>query len=370
MKTNIKIFAMLLVTGMLAISSCTKDDKTEPLTQEEAKTVLTSAGKEMETTMMEVMTTPATGALMNLMVLTNFDISLTPQTLPFANLLLNPTKFDAQVVVKNLIAPTVINTKEGNPPPETGTFTWNFTDKKWDYNQAPSDKLVYIFPSNEEQTTNDAVLKISDITEVSQNNESFPTSALISLTIDEKDAMQVNYAATLSNKGLEDLGIDITMGTFQLGANLLATSTSNSVKVTVSHSIKKQNVSISSSNVELVVEGITSINPFTMDDMDDELIPKTIKGYLQMGEVKAQIDCAVTAYLAATINATDPNIAVSAANEHLKIDFYTYPNRAKMGIVVWEWDVAEREITPFFEYNNGTKEELDKAFDFSIDFDF
>ena len=89
-----------------------------------------------------------------------------------------------------------------------------------------------------------------------------------------------------------------------------------------------------------------------------------------MGEVKAQLDCAVASYFGATINATDHNVAVSAANEHLKIGFYSYPNGAKMGLVVWEWDVAEREITPFFEYNNGTKEALDKAFDFSIDFDF
>lgn len=368
MKTNIKIFAMLLAVSMLAMSSCNKDDNTEPLTQEEAKTVLTSAGKEMQTTMLEVMTTPATGALMNLMVLTNFDLTFTPKAIPFANLLLNPTEFDAQTVVKGLIAPAVMNTKGDNPAPERGTFTWNFTANTWDYSAAPGDMLVYVFPSSEVQTINDAILTISNLNEVTQNNQSFLTSASISITIAEETVMQANYLATMNDKGLSKLDIDLTMEPFQLGATLETVSTNNSVKVIVSHSIKKLNVSISSSNVELVIEGITSINPFTMDDMDDELMPKTIKGYIQMGEVKAQLDCSVASYFGATINATDHNVAVSAANEHLKIGFYSYPNGAKIGIVVWKWDMLEQDITPFIQYNNGIEESLDEALNFSLEF--
>lgn len=366
MKTKIKIFAMLFVAGTLVMSSCNPDDKDEPLTKEEAQEVLSSTSEEMQSIAVEAMSTPGGNALMTLMMLNDMELGKNQQIVPFADLLSNPTEFDAKTLVNSFIPQMVIKAKK-NTSQMGEIWTWNFETGYWDYEETAENSVIWIFPSNENQMVaqvNDAKLTISNLELLEQNADIFPISASISLTIDEVEEMSASYEASLSNNGIEEIQISVTLAPFELNASLIATSTSNSVKVVISHTLKKDGVPLSTSNIELVFEGTSVLNPF----MEDDLMPSTAKGYLHMGEIKAEIDYAVAAFLGATVSATDINILVVAANEHLNMIFKTYPGGDKIGSITWDskWDMEEEIITPLFEYNDGTTETLEEAFNFTF----
>ena len=369
MKTKIKIIAMLLVAGTLAMTSCNKDDETEPLSQEEAKKVLTATSSDMQSIMLEVMTTPEGGALMNFIALNNFDLNLKQQAVPFIDILSNPSEIDVKTLVKNLIPQIEKNTK--NNTSQIGeTWTWNFTTGKWDYEETAVNKIIWYFPSNQEQMVsqkNDAVLTISDLEIIEQGVNMFPVSASISLTVKGVEGMSGNYLATLSDEGIDKLEANLTLAQYEFSAGLVATTTGNSVKAVFSHSIKKDNVSVSSSNIEVMIDGTTAINPFTVQNAEEELMPSSVKGYLQMGEVKAEIDYATALFFAATKDKeTDQTIMVAAANEHLNMTFKTFPKGDKIGTLAWKWDMVEQIFIPLFEYNDGTTETLENAFNFAL----
>lgn len=376
MKINLKLISLMLVVFMLAVSSCKDDNEPEPLSTVEAEAVLADMGKDMETLMVEMMSTPAASTLFNFMYLSDFDPGIKGQPIPMASDFKEVYTKDATLSQKAIgVITKMISASEYVDPfaEEYGTYSWDFANYTWTYSDLPADKLVYEFPSDMEQTTNNATLTISNFSGVEQGEEFFATSLKITLHIGNSLVLDVNYEADLSDSGLNSVGVSISMLPFEMGANISITSGSEFSTITAGFELKKQGVTITSANVELRVDGSTTINPFETDD-DIELILTSAKGFVQMGEVKAQLDLAIADFVAIYDNTTSYQAIVDAANEHLNVTFYTFPEGAKIGTVVWKWDATLYDMVPYFRFNDGTEKPLEEVLglesDLFDDFDF
>jgi hypothetical protein len=372
MKINLKIFAMLLAASMLAITSCQQDKEPEPLTTEEAEAVLTTMGAEMETMMEEVMTTPAVGSLMNFSTLMNMD-SESPalkQLSLFSDLLNQDYAKDASRIEKTMSKVKSFVTaeeEEGDMLETKGTFTWSFQYSRWTYSPEPTDKLVFEFPSNPEQTTTNAILTISNYTKLVVGEEMFPQSLSIDLVVNDLEVLSFDYTADVTPTALNSMNIDLMMSDFELSAGLTITSDASSSVVQVEHNMMKTGVTLNSSNVELSIDGMSGINPFDMNNEED-LIPTQAKGFVQTGQVKAELDVAILAMENAYNTSTSTAELVEAANQNINISFFTFPEGAKMGKIVWKWSSSEGDIVPYFQFNDGTEKPLQDVI--GVDFDF
>jgi hypothetical protein len=369
MKINIKIIAMMLAVSMLAISSCKDDDDQELVPAEEAEATMQTTGDDMQTTMQEVMTTPGGVALMNLMILTDFDAGMKSGVAPMASALNFFTSTDATLSDKAVQGFTkmISSTEEVDPLMMKGTFTWDFENLSWSYSDQPEDKLIYIFPSNPQQTTNNATLTVSEYDGVLQDDDFFATSLKITLDVDDVPVVDVNYAASLTDQSLNSVDLSVSIIPFEFGASVTVTPGDNFVKVIASASISKQNVTIASTSMEMRYDGISLINPF-VEEEEDDMDPTTVKGYVQMGEVKAQMDLSVAAYLEVADNTENQTQIVDAANENLLVSFFTYPAGLKLGEVVWKWDATESDIIAYFKFNNGSEMPLEELLGLSENF--
>jgi hypothetical protein len=347
MKINIKIIAMMLALSMLAMSSCKDDDDQELIPAEEAEATMQTTGDDMQTTMQEVMTTPGGVAMMNLMVLTGFDAGMKGGVAPMVSALDFFTSTDATLSDKAVQGFTkmISSTEEVDPLMAKGTFAWDFENLTWSYSNLPEDELIYIFPSNPQQTTNNATLTVSEYDGVLQGEDFFATSLKITLVVDETPVVDVNYAASLTDQSLNSADVSVSIVPFDFGASVTVTPGDNFVKVIASASISKQNVTIASTSMEMRYDGISLINPFVVDEEEDDMDPTTIKGYVQMGEVKAQMDLSAAAYFEVADNTDNQTQIVEAANDHLLVTFFTYPAGLKLGEVVWKWDATLNSIT-------------------------
>jgi hypothetical protein len=324
----------------------------------------------MQTTMQEVMTTPGGVAMMNLMVLTGFDAGMKGGVAPMVSALDFFTSTDATLSDKAVQGFTkmISSTEEVDPLMAKGTFAWDFENLTWSYSNLPEDELIYIFPSNPQQTTNNATLTVSEYDGVLQGEDFFATSLKITLVVDETPVVDVNYAASLTDQSLNSADVSVSIVPFDFGASVTVTPGDNFVKVIASASISKQNVTIASTSMEMRYDGISLINPFVVDEEEDDMDPTTIKGYVQMGEVKAQMDLSAAAYFEVADNTDNQTQIVEAANDHLLVTFFTYPAGLKLGEVVWKWDATENDIVAYFKFNNGSEMPLDELFGLSEDF--
>jgi len=376
MKINRKLISLMLAVSMLAVTSCEDDNEPEPLSTVEAEAVLANVGTDMETLMVEMMSTPAAVTLFNFMELTDPYPTMKGQAIPMASDFKEIYTQDATLSKKALgVITKMVSVSEYVDPfaEEFGTYTWDFEHNTWTYSDLPADKLVYEFPSDTVQTTNNATLTLYDFNWIEQGDVGFATSLKVTLHVDTNLVLDVNYEADLTASGLNSVGVSISMLPFEMGANLSITSGSGFSTIAAGFDLKKQGLTITSANVELRVDGVSSINPFEIDD-DFELMPTSAKGYLQMGEVKAQLDLALADFVAINDNTTSSQAIVDAANEHLNVSFFTFPDGAKIGSLVWKWNATYYEMVPYFRFNDGTEKPLEEVLglesDLFDDFDF
>lgn len=345
---------------MLPIASCNDNDEPKPLTREESKTVLSTMGTEMGAALGEIMTTPAGVSLMYFASLMGLDDDESPKSIPAIAGKLGETSivsFIPTISVK-VLKPLMGSKDDGSLLNIKGTFSWNFTSNNWDYSIEPANSLIYKFPSNQEQTTNNAMLALTNYTELVEEQESFPTTFDLILEIDDIKALEANYVAQISSNSLKSLSLHLAASPFEISAALLVTSGGSNLVINAGHSIKNMNVTLSSSNIDLVIDGISSINLFDIEN-DTEIIPSTAKGYLQMGSVKAQLNIDVKKMISVDDDDTATSMEiVAAANKFVDIKMFTYPAGEKMGIIIWEWDSIQNNLVPYFQFNDGTQKPL------------
>lgn len=348
MKISQRIFLLMAAIAMISITSCKDDDGPEPIPAKEAQELLSSMGSEMELTMQEVMLTPGMQTIMSLWSLLNVedDDYLKSKLGRFVSTPVNTFKASIRSYSEADEGSGTIRT--------TGTFTWNLDLGTWNYSPEPGDMLVYIFPSDPQQTTNNAVLTLSNYTEVVVGEEFFPKTFDVEIKVGDSKVFELSYVAIVTENALTSVDISLSMGLFEIIFSVDVTSKSNNMILTVGHSMKKSDVTLSSSNLELTVEGMLTLNPFDMDN-DDELTPNRVRGFVQLGQVKAQMDIGFKQVFDVWNNATTTVELVDAFNNNITLDFFTFPDGQKMGLVIWKWVDMPGALTPYFQFNDGSQ---------------
>ncbi len=374
MKKQILKLTYLLAFLMVTIVSCNKTEEPEPLTKEEAVEVLNSMGTNMEQAMTEMMSSQSMVTLSNFMILMSFDqgypeMAILPKTIG------NLVKLDVGKV-KSVPSKLMLEDDGLGILDSLGTYTWNFTTYTWDYVPEPEDKLIFIFPSTPEMMENDATLTVSNFEFVTSVEDVFPTSLDVTLVVGDEEILSIGYSATVNETELSSLSVDLLMPPFELNLGVAISIQSNGALIAFNHEFKKDNVKLMSSNIEALMEGMTSFDIFVTDEEgegeEDEPMPAYVRGFFQFGQVKAQLDLLTKDYFLVVLNATSSTDVVNAANANLKITLYTYPQGEEIGDIVWQWDNVEETIVPYILFSDGSTLPLTDFLPegFGEDFDF
>ncbi len=152
-----------------------------------------------------------------------------------------------------------------------GTYTWNFTNENWDYTANP-DAIVFHFPSNDNGTSNNAVLTISNYTGViitSPVNEDYdgdlPASLDMDLTIDGTIVMTYTFAAEYNSDGIpSSIATDLTTEPYKFSIDI----TNNDKEVSASYKFTK--------NGDIVMEISGGVEgDFTQENIDNNTVIHT-----------------------------------------------------------------------------------------------
>ncbi len=348
MKILQRIFMLMAAIAMISVTSCKDDNGPDPVPAKEAQEMLSSLGSEMELTMQEVLSTPGMLAIMNFSSLFEQDDDYSVKA-KFTKLISMPS------------SPFNVGVRSYSEADEdfsllrtTGTYTWDLEGSTWSYNPEPVDKLIYLFPSDPQQTENNATLTVSNYTEVVVGEEFFPKTFDVVIKVGDSKVFDLSYVAAVTESALTSVDLSLSMGLFEITFNANLVSKTSNMIITVGHSMKKSGVTLSSSNLELTVEGRLTLNPFETEE-DDELIPSRVRGFVQLGQVKAQIDIGLKQVLYVWNSATTSLQLVDTFNNNITLEFFTFPTGQKMGFVIWKWDDMPGTITPYFQFNDGSQ---------------
>lgn len=374
MNKKLHQIGIVLAFIMIAAISCDKNEEPEPLSKQEAIETLNSMSTDLEQAMDEMMTTEGMTTLTTLMQLMSMEDEGTKKIqVPIINSLPKTIQKVAFLNFKEftLVKPKLKMDDDFGIGGMFGTLTWNFETQMWDYSTLPADKLVFIFPSSPEQTTNDASLTISNYQELVSETDTIPTSLNLSLLIETVEVLSIDYAAEISNDILNSISLSVVMNPFSFDLNLNITSQSGNSLITFMHTIKKENITLMSSSIEVLLKGVASINLLTNEELPEDVMIDYLKGYLQQGQVKVQLDLAIEDFFEALLSSETPTQISEAANQNLAIALFTYPQGAKIADVKWVWDNELEELVPYLVFSDGSEIPASEFLpeDFTFDFE-
>ena len=364
-----KQFLKLIAIGVLPLFiavSCSKDDKNEPLTKQEAVKVLEASNQLMAQTMGEVLQTDAMGAMMTFANLYFPDDRSTPNLVQVTEKLVLLT---GQTTVDPIL-PSFTFTSKGDiddtPFGNYGTYTWDVVLQGWTYEANPDNELIFNFPSSYEALEeNNAILTLKGFNYMEMEGGGLLTGMKLSLLVDNVNVLSVDYALVINAEGLGDLSLTIDMKPFSLSAEIDFTSNSTGLMLGLQNSMKKEGVTIQSSNLQAQFGPLTLMD-FIDEDVEDEIMPLTVEGYVQMGEVKATIEMHLAEFFQGLPNLTNPTDITAHADKYLKVKLYVYPAGNSLAYV--RWSLEDGEPLPLLVFSNGDEEPLSNYFpDFLTD---
>ncbi|HCY00573.1 MAG TPA: hypothetical protein DG754_10580 [Bacteroidales bacterium] len=363
MKRNfLKLIAIGVLPFFIAVS-CSKDDKNEPLTKQEAVEILEGSNQLMAQTMGEILQTEAMGALMTFANLYFPDERSTPNLVDVTEKLVLLT---GQTTVEPILPSFTFTSKaevEDTPFGNYGTYTWDLALQSWTYEANPDNELIFNFPSDGTQEENNAVLTLKDFNFMEMEGGGLLTGIKLSLLVDNVNVLSVDYALALNAEGLGDLSLTIDMKPFLLSADLNFTSNSTGLMLGMQNSMKKEGVTIQASNLQAQFGPLTLmdfINEDGEEDIEDEIMPLTVDGFVQMGEVKATLEMNLAEFFQGLSNLTDPADITTHADKYLKVKLYVYP--AGNSIAYVRWSLVDGEPVPLLVFSNGDEESLSNYF--------
>jgi len=267
-KTLFIICSAIVLTAFL--SSCgdkekdkdnnTPGEKFSTLSVEENKAKVKDAGIKLVSTMNDMENLETVGVVMNLgNILSSIggekksvlskDSKLFTMLMTFAESAKGEKKIND--VYKSMIAP-----KELSDDPESiqefwdqnvGTYTWNPSLDDWD-TELGGNKIIFLFPSTENGTTNDATLTISDYAGVNIANPvdedytgDMPTALNANLKVGSKTLVTVTFAGSYNTDGVPNaVAADLTIETFKYEIDI----TNNSTVVAVNYKLTNNGTTI------------------------------------------------------------------------------------------------------------------------------
>ncbi|MDD2278147.1 MAG: hypothetical protein PHD06_07745 [Bacteroidales bacterium] len=354
MKNNIlKLFAIAILPFFITVS-CNKNDDNEPLTKQEAVKVLESASQQMGQAMGELMETDAMQAILNFGNLFYGDEVSTPNIAKTTQELVLLAGKPATKPNLPSFAFTAKDEVQDTPFGNYGTYTWNPTQMVWTYNPVPTDKAIFKFPSDETQETNNAVLTLWNVSSFNQEGDEALTSLNLSLSVNNANVLSVFYKLTLDAENrFKDLSLTIEMSPFYLSAGINFITNNTGVRLGLNNEMKKEGVTIQSSNLQMQFMGLELPSLFVEDDgsePEEDIMPLTVKGFVQMGGLKITLDLDIAEFSMAPT----PESVSTYANKNLKISLYAYPAGNKLAYI--KWYNMEGGLVPYFVFSNDEEE--------------
>lgn len=331
MKMKNLFLVTMLLGGMVAFTSCNKDDN-DPLSKEEAQQLLTTTSHDIESTAAEMNTTKAMKA----------SSTLNSLQLPFVKK--GGTKvFDSNYYkVKEAFDKSV---KESVEFPDFELFfldinytsevlgTWNYTPNGWEHTMTPLDKVIVNFPYLAGNDQNNATLTIYDITTTTIDNSIRPTGIKAKLEVDGKQVYSFEFSAEYTSSVKFSVQVAISFGAFAINV-----SQSLDATITDKISFSAMNSILKDSQLLYKQEGSLSLAKEGVNDaritVDAKLTIKTVQLRIKMSALLTQLRSGV-----------DPD-------EMGSVTLYT-TSGDKIGSFYFEYSEAEKDYVPYFKYTNG-----------------
>ncbi len=326
-----KLFMLsLLASASLFMFSCKDDDEVKPdvtipdkfsdLTPEQHKAKLEENGLQLIEDMEGLKDLNAIEAIINFVDLMSDD----------EDVYYTKDLFNAITVLDKNAASTEIfsamRVKEGDGSiqemyeAEIGVYTWNPTFEEWDYQETGS-AIVYKFPANAEENTNNATLTIKDYKGVTVANPldadysgDLPTNLVVELKIDATVVMKYSFNAQYNNEGIPSLA----KSTLELSPYVYAVeATNNSKEISLNYSLKK-------SAKVLIALGSKAGGLFDEDNLEngEEIsdVFHTAEAYFQVMNIKIAGTVDIKKLEAETLNLDGPSQQmVKAFNDYVDL---------------------------------------------------
>jgi len=312
----------------------------------EAVELLTSASIQMEQTVNQMLETDGVNLMMHFISL-NESIAI--------------SKYN----IKNILNPLYLNpfasknffSKEEDLSFDTpfgnyGTYTWNSSLSSWDFVATPVDKIIYLFPSNQTQTENNANITFANIEQVVDLDNFIKRFDLI-IKIGQQVVLGVYYSTTLTESYIDKVTIDINLPPFTITANQIFKRSNGGSLVTSSFTTKNQGIAIMSSNFEIGMDGEIMISPDNYEEIENVQVNEVI-GYIRIGNVKLTLDLDLMNFSSETD--ISPSELEMLANKNLKVKLYEYPSGVSLAYVKWYFNTDKSFIEPFLVYSDGSEE--------------
>lgn len=198
MHTLIKMITLTIVASVFVFVGCEEEEQVKTLDKDTAVQTLETNSQEIEASMKEMENSEGMKVLRTLDSLMRLDD-------PFSKADIKASK--NEFIVSSLRAsmkPTPVRKAKrlGNEPFDfqnhTGTYTWQ-AEGKWHYSQQePSDTIMFEFPSDSAQETNNATLILSEYTEIeakdtANNTVYLPARIKANLYEDGEEVGNIDY---------------------------------------------------------------------------------------------------------------------------------------------------------------------------------
>jgi hypothetical protein len=364
-----KLMAMMLMLASIFFIACDEDEKEEevinPLTVAEAQQEFTQLGAEMS------------GMIADMEEVQGIDVLMMMTNLPDPFSALNKSAANTNVInnIKKFVLPNTIFTKEKSNLAEVG-FDFEFFKGIYTYVHSPiphwewvddADQIEINFPSDEaNMTTNNAKITLSGYSEVtiSEYDEYWdeyyyyfmPNDIEASLELNSVEILSLDMSATWVTTGdaagePTALNVDVYLLPFDFHIDFTHAGTAVDA-----------NAWIKNSGAEIFSVGLDAV--FASADMDDP--PLTIGGYIQLFDVRFDIDVNFTGFMA-ILEGMDSETPMYTSPEALEIAINaTLDASVSVGgveaadividVITLNPTESELPVDVLFVYNDGTSE--------------
>ncbi len=342
MKTKSLLLSLILVVGVLAFNSCSKEDDPAPLTPENAELAVEDANADYETTTTDLLANDGYALQEQL-----YDMYL-----PFYNTKKVSKKTFGNVDVEALKekASNYFNSSKRESFNfhfnylfeiyfEGSTGTWEWNGEGFDHtSDLPADQIVAKFPYNSE--TNNATLRYYDYKYNSDYEEMTGLKCEIKVGTEVKLLIvySASYGGSMSSFSMSEK-YDATFGVFNYTENMSfsgsRSETSSKININASGTLKKSGEVKYGQSVNFVVTTAQQSANFVYD------------ARLRISNLELRVKMAFSSDEAEIIfnSESDPN-------EYLQMSIYT-AGGAKVGD--FKFNKVEGEWMPYFVYSDGTE---------------
>ena len=289
-----KLITMMLMLASVFFFACSEDED-DKLSKEEAKTEITQLGTDVSDKFTEMQESDGMVAMDALMYL----------DYPFSDNKSNKESAVLKNIQKYLLPYNYVGENNLKSVSEgemfdfdrwVGTYTWNNTVGAWDPDYGtPDNQIIIIFPADTaDMDNNNATLTISNYSEIEIDEDFYPESIDVELTVSEITVIDIDFDAEWFETGdyigePTSLDVSVYLIPFEFTGSFTHTSTEASVDVAILYD-----------SAEFFTVGLGADWASEGDS-----IPSNINGYISFFNVKFQADVDLADIIDLMLNTPD-----------------------------------------------------------------